>query len=131
MVAVRIAQLSDIGRVVDAYRAWGYRHGVSPEDTIWLAEDGEQLIGVVRIAAENGTFVLRGMRIAEAWRGRGIGTQMLSVLAAWLGNRECFCVPYDHLTAFYGQIGFVEIAPEVAPGFLAARLGSIDACLCG
>ncbi len=37
-VTVRLAQLSDIDGVVDGYRGWGYRHGVQPEDTIWLAE---------------------------------------------------------------------------------------------
>ena len=62
------------------------------------------------------------MRIAEKWRRRGIGSQMLRFLDAWLGNRECYCVPYAHLVEFYGQIAFVEIAPAAAPPFLADRL---------
>jgi GNAT superfamily N-acetyltransferase len=121
-VTVRAAQSSDINRIFGAYETWGYRGGIQPEDTAWLAEAADELIGVVRIAPENGTLVLRGMRIAEQWRRRGIGSQMLRVLAAWLGNRECYCVPYAHLVDFYGQIAFTEIAPDAAPRFLAERL---------
>ena len=91
------------------------------KDTAWLAEIADELIGIVRIAPENGTLVLRGMRIAEQWRRRGIGSRMLRVLAAWLGNRECYCVPYVHLVEFYQQIGFIEIATAATPSFLAER----------
>jgi hypothetical protein len=44
---------------------------------------------------------------------------MLHVVAKWLSHSDCYCVPYSHLTAFYSQIGFEEIA---APPFLGARL---------
>ena len=71
---------------------------------------------------ENNTLVLRGMRVAAQWRRHGIGGQMLWAIAVWLGKRECYCVPYVHLVEFYGQIGFVEIAPASAPSFLAERL---------
>ena len=62
------------------------------------------------------------MRVAEPWRRRGLGTQMLHVVDAWLNGRDCYCVPYSHLPSFYSQIGFTEITPESAPPFLAARL---------
>jgi GNAT superfamily N-acetyltransferase len=95
---------------------------MQPEDTAWLAEAGDDLIGVVRIASEDCTLVLRGMRIADGWRRRGVGTQMLHEVAVWLGDRECYCVPYTHLVGFYAQIGFVEIQSGAAPGFLSERL---------
>jgi len=119
---VRIARPADFGRIVAAYSAWGYSGGMTLVDTAWLAEADDELIGVVRVSPENGTLVLRGMRIAEDWRRRGIGTRMLRELAAWLGHRECYCIPYDHLVGFYGQIGFAEIATGAVPAFLAARL---------
>jgi GNAT superfamily N-acetyltransferase len=62
------------------------------------------------------------MRIAEPWQRRGLGTRMLHVIAKWLAHRDCYCVPYSHLTGFYSQIGFAKITPEAAPPFLAARL---------
>lgn len=124
---IRIAHIADLGRIVTAYESWGYKRGVSPSDTVWMAEADGELIGVVRIAPENGTLVLRGMRIAEPWRTRGIGSEMLCSLAVWLGDRECFCVPYSHLVAFYAKIGFIEIAPGTAPNFLADRLAEYKA----
>ena len=124
---IRVAQSSDLSRIIAAYENWGYTRGVAPGDTVWMAEAAGELIGVVRIAPENGTLVLRGMRIAEPWRRQGIGSAMLRVLAAWLGQRECFCMPYSHLIEFYGQIGFVETPQGPAPAFLASRLAEYKA----
>lgn len=121
-MTLRIAQVSELKRILTSYELWGYRGGIKPEDTTWLAEVADELIGIVRVAPENGTLVLRGMRIAEQWRRRGIGSQMLRAIAAWLDNRECYCVPYIHLRAFYEQIAFVEIPPATAPFFLAERV---------
>jgi len=121
-VAVRIAQSKEIERIIAAYRGWGYGGGVERTDTVRLAESEGELIGVVRVALESGTLVLRGMRIAEQWQRRGIGTRMLKTVAEWLGDRQCYCVPYSHLTGFYGQIGFVGIPPSTVPSFLALRL---------
>jgi GNAT superfamily N-acetyltransferase len=121
-VTVRIAQAPDLNRIRTAYEAWGYQGGMKAEDTAWLAEVANGLIGVVRVAPENGTLVLRGMRIAEEWQRRGIGTRMLRRVGEWLCKRECYCVPYAHLTGFYGQIGFVEVTTGATPSFLAKRL---------
>ena len=121
-IAIRIARFDDAGRIAAAYSAWGYGGGIAPGDTAWLAEASGELIGVVRVAAEHGTLVLRGMRIAEQWRRLGIGARMLTTVGLWLDGRECYCVPYTHLVPFYGQIGFVEIADDDAPTFLSSRV---------
>jgi GNAT superfamily N-acetyltransferase len=121
-VTIRIANSYDFDRILAAYKTWDYGGGIAPEDTAWLAEAADELVGLVRIAPENGTLVLRGVRIAEQWRRRGIGSQMLRVIAAWLGKRECYCIPYAHLVGFYRQTGFVETAPAAAPSFLASRV---------
>jgi predicted N-acetyltransferase YhbS len=118
----RIAQTSDTNRILSLYESLGYRQGIAPDDTVWIAEATGEPIGIVRIAPEFGVLVLRGMRVAKPWRRRGLGTQMLRILAEWLAGRDCYCVPYSHLPNFYGQIGFKEITPESAPPFLAARL---------
>ena len=104
------------------YAALGYRRTVDPADTIWVAETAEEAVGIVRVAAEQGTLVLRGMRVAEHARRRRLGTRMLHAIAEWLQDRECYCVPYPHLVGFYGQIGFAGIEPAEAPAFLAERL---------
>jgi GNAT superfamily N-acetyltransferase len=119
-VSIRIAGPIDIGRIAGAYSKWGYGGGIAPADTAWLAEAAGELIGVVRVAPEHGSLVLRGMRVAEQWQGLGIGTRLLTSVGSWLGERTCYCVPYTHLVRFYGQIGFVEIA--TAPDFLSSRV---------
>ncbi len=123
---IRITQTSDTNRILSLYESLGYRQGIAPRDTVWIAEAEAAPIGIVRIAPESGVLVLRGMRVAEHWRRRGLGTQMLRIVDAWLGDRDCYCVPYSHLPAFYGQIGFKEITPESAPPFLAARLNDYE-----
>lgn len=97
---------------------------IDPADTVWLAEIADEAVGIVRVAAEKGTLVLRGMRIAEHARRQRLGTRMLEAIAEWLQGRECYCVPYPHLVGFYGQIGFVVLDPSAAPAFLAERLAN-------
>lgn len=121
-IQIRIARPDEYSRVLSVYAALGYRRAIDPADTVWLAETGDDAMGIVRVAAEQGTLVLRGMRIAEQARRQRLGTRMLLALAEWLGDRECYCVPYPHLVGFYGQIGFVVLNPSAAPAFLAERL---------
>src|SRR5579883_1878743 len=120
-VLIRIARANEIPSISAVYADWGYGPGAAPEDTDWLAEALDRLIGIVRVAPEHGALVLRGMRVAEEWRRAGIGARMLQSVGLWLEDRECYCIPYAHLTAFYGRAGFVEIAPPDAPPFLSAR----------
>ena len=119
---IRVAAAEDTSSVSAAYHGWNYRRPIASSDTVWLAENATGIVGLVRIAREHETLVLRGMRIAEPCRRQGLGSRMLGELANWLGDRECYCIPYAHLTGFYGQAGFVEIAPDVAPRFLRDRL---------
>ncbi len=121
---IRIARPDEYNRVLTAYAALGYRRTIDPADTVWLAENPEEAVGIVRVAAEQGTLVLRGMRIAEHARRQRLGTRMLHAIGEWLENRECYCVPYPHLAGFYGQVGFAVIEPTAAPVFLAERLAN-------
>jgi hypothetical protein len=47
---------------------------------------------------------------------------LIHEIAGWLGDSECYCVPYSHLARFYGQVGFVEMEEDSAPEFLSHRL---------
>jgi GNAT superfamily N-acetyltransferase len=119
---IRIARPDEHSRVLAVYTELGYRRTINPADTVWLAESAGEAVGIVRVAAEQGTLVLRGMRVAERARRQRLGTRMLQAIAEWLQDRECYCVPYPHLVGFYGQIGFAAIDPAAAPAFLAGRL---------
>ncbi|HEX6372830.1 MAG TPA: GNAT family N-acetyltransferase [Longimicrobium sp.] len=119
---IRIARPEEHPRVLATYEAWGYGGGVQPEDRVYLAESGAELVGIVRRTREHEVTMLRGMQVAPEWRGRGIGWRLLRALVAELGAEECYCVPYSHLTGFYGGAGFVAIPEENAPPFLRPRM---------
>jgi GNAT superfamily N-acetyltransferase len=121
-VQIRVAGPSDFDCVQEAYARFDYMRPIRRDDAIWLAEDGDEVVGVVRIAREEGVLVLRGMRVVDRMQRRGIGTRLLQAVEQWLGERECFCIPYAHLVSFYAQIGFEQIEPEAAPAFLAQRM---------
>lgn len=121
-VTIRIGGAEDHPRARAAYEAWDYHGGILPEDTVFLAERGGELVGIVRLTVEHGERMLRGMWIKPDERRTGVGSQLLRALVAELRGEECACVPFSHLVGFYGQGGFVEQAEETAPAFLRERI---------
>jgi predicted N-acetyltransferase YhbS len=121
-VTIRVAAQDEHARAAQAYEAWGYRGGVRPADAVYVAEAGGELVGVVRRTVEEGVTMLRGMQVAPEWRRRGIGTRLLRAFVADLRGAECWCVPYTHLTDFYGMEGFATVPDAEGPAFLQARL---------
>jgi GNAT superfamily N-acetyltransferase len=124
---IREARADELDRVRAAYAEWGYGAGANPEDTILLAESDGELLGIVRRTDESGTLMLRGMQVAPEARGQGVGTRLLESFVRGLDGRECYCIPYAHLVAFYRRAGFEVQAPEGAPAFLAERLSGYRA----
>jgi predicted N-acetyltransferase YhbS len=104
------------------YTECGYRGGVSADDTIVATTKGNRIIGVVRLSAEGGALVLRGMQVRLEHQRRGIGSLMLRELDKLIGKRGCWGIAPTHLEGFYGQIGFNFVDAENAPEHLRARL---------
>jgi hypothetical protein len=121
-VTVRLAALDEYARVRSAYAAWGYDGGLSADDVVYVAVRGTEMVGAVRRTREHGVTMLRGMRVADAWQRRRIGTRLLGAFVADLGREDCYCVPYTRLMTFYGAAGFGAVRDEVAPPFLRERL---------
>ena len=123
---VHRARLEDLPRIRRYYERWQYRGDVRSDDTVLIVEHEGGIIGVVRLAPEHGTTVLRGMRVEPGFQRQGIGTGLLGAASAELKG-PCYCIPYAHLTGFYGQIGFQVLDPRTAPDFLAERLAGYRA----
>ena len=87
-----------------------------------LAERDGELVGIVRLVAEENVVVLRGMQVHSRFQRQGIGKRLLATVAQELDGRSCFCIPYAHLVGFYGGIGFHVIETAKAPTFLRLRL---------
>lgn len=126
-VEIRRASAEDIPQVLRFYAGRGYGGGTTPSDTVLLAEEGGRLIGVVRLAPEHGTTVLRGMQVHPDHQRRGVGSRLLARISEELGESACYCIPYAHLVQFYSQGGFDVIEPSQAPQFLKERLESYQA----
>lgn len=98
---------------------------VEPTDTLIVALSEEKPIGIVRLCFENQAYVLRTMQIHPEVQRQGIGSVILEKFDQVLKDRnivQIFCMPYDHLESFYGQIGFRKISVGEAPEFLQERL---------
>jgi|GEM_PF-472330 phosphoglycolate phosphatase len=104
------------------YRSVDYAQKLDPENFYYGAFHNNEMIGIVRLAFENGVWVLRGMQIRAAYQFLGIGTRLIKALEADIPSKDCFCLPYKWLDKFYGQIGFRTIPHEAAPAFLLKRL---------
>ena len=122
VLIVRVAREDELKRINDAYTAFRYSGKAEPKDTVILAERGSDLVGLVRGTVEQGVQMLRGMYVAPDTQRQGVGSALLRRFVELLGEHDCYCLPYTHLTGFYGADGFQPLAPEDAPVFLATRL---------
>lgn len=121
MMTIRFARPDEYEAVLIHYQACNYGGGIDDKDIVVIAQ-GTGIAGAVRICVENGSKILRGMQITPAFQRMGIGKMMLLYLTDHFDMADCYCLPYSHLKEFYGVIGFREIRPNEAPGFLAERL---------
>lgn len=120
-VQLRQAGEADLPRLLAFYQAVEYTGGVEPTDEVILAEEDGRIIGALRLCQEQGTLVLRGMRVQEEWQRQGVGTRLLQVADERIGQRTCYCLPRPHLEEFYDRIGFAPVKPASVPKFLRLR----------
>ena len=118
---------TELNRVREFYRLAGYTGGVQVGDVVVGAWRKNDLVGVVRIATEEGVRVLRGMRILPGFQRQGIGTEILGEIRLLLTGTECFAIAYAHLKDFYGKIGFCLCSEREAPAFLGRRINKYRA----
>lgn len=104
------------------YHSVGYLQPIQTDDIVFAAYSQSTIIGVVRLATEEGHLVLRGMMIAPSHQRRGVGSLMLNELKEYIGANDCFCLPHGWLESFYSQIGFVKVEEQQAPRHLQERL---------
>lgn len=126
--AVRIQLLSGakVASIVDAfYEREGKSHRARPSDLFFVAVYEDIVVGLCRFCVEEGTPLLRSMVVHSSWRSRKIGSRILDAFVDYLKTNRIgptYCIPYDHLGGFYGQIGFKVISEKDAPVFLQERI---------
>ncbi|MEO7659423.1 MAG: GNAT family N-acetyltransferase [Pyrinomonadaceae bacterium] len=53
------------------------------EGPIWLAVDGEEVIGTVSVMSDDGRLYIRSMAVTPTAQGRGVGRQLLETLESY------------------------------------------------
>jgi GNAT superfamily N-acetyltransferase len=116
----RPASPYEFASVVRLYDEGGYDGRYQASDFMLLAMVGTEVVGVVRLVDEQGCRLLRGLYIAKAWRGRGVGRRLLQATVAYL-KASCYCLAHTALLGFFGKEGFAACGDEDAPAFLIER----------
>jgi len=119
-------------------RAWAraqyqaIRFAPSPSGSVaMVAERAGQRVGLGRLVSHEvasrapAAVELGGIWTAEAARGAGVARAMVTaLLARWerIGQPgPLWCIPFTHLTAFYGSFGFAT-RPAPWPQAIAAKV---------
>ena len=121
-VMIHCGMAADFPDAQSFYASVGYSGIVTTDCIVVSAKCGDNIVGVVRLATEDGLLVLRGMMIAPSYQRQRIGTCVLREVSKVLGARECFCLAPARLEGFYGIIGFTKIQDDDAPPHLRQRL---------
>ncbi|MFB4394481.1 MULTISPECIES: GNAT family N-acetyltransferase [unclassified Pseudomonas] len=91
-------------------QAWGWREQ-------WLVEEGGEVVGFCSLSQDRQALFIRELHLLPEHRGRGIGSQVLQLLAEWAGQRR---LPLLRLMVFrsnparrlYERCGFVEMGMD-------------------
>jgi GNAT superfamily N-acetyltransferase len=121
MPSISAIELSDYPQVAALYQECGYRGGITVADTAIAAKIGDTIVAAVRLCPEGGVTVLRGMQVLPPYQRQGVGSKLLSACVPYLNAGTSYCLPYAHLVAFYGQIGFRVCHLAALPQFLQDR----------
>ncbi len=73
-IAYALLPSNHFERAQNFYDFVGYGGLLDLRDTIFVALDNDNIVGIVRLASEHDTLVLRGMQVADDYRRQGIGT---------------------------------------------------------
>jgi N-acetylglutamate synthase-like GNAT family acetyltransferase len=111
--------------LIPGAEAEGKHYRARDIDLFFVAFIENAVVGACRFCVEENTPMLRSMIIHAPLRSQKIGTKIIESFAHHLDKNSIgptYCIPYDHLGYFYGQIGFKIIKDEEAPEFLQERI---------
>ena len=107
--------------VNEFYRTMGYHSGWSDNEQAYCFLADDVVKGCVKVEKIHGIRMLRGMYLQKNLQSKGFGTLLIKHIEPVLNEATSYCLPFAHLSEFYGQIGFEKIPCESLPDFLITR----------
>ena len=102
------------------YRDCRYSARAGRGEAVYVARAEGRIIAAVRLVPkpDNHCF-LRSFCVAPSWRRQAVGRRLLQALVPVLEGRRCYCFPFTHLQEFYRSAGFIAVAAQTQPDFIA------------
>ncbi len=93
---------------------------VNGGDQVVLGTIDGEIVAVAKLAREHDVVVLRGVQVAERFRGLGLGARLLEAVSRRADGESCFVIALGELETFYARAGFRRTDAKV-PSFLVER----------
>jgi len=108
-------------QVKQFYSNMGYGGGWSENEQAYCFLVDNTVKGCVKIEKIQGVCMLRGMYLEKSLQRNGVGTSLIKHIEPELNEATSYCLPFAHLSEFYGQVGFKKVSSDSLPDFLVAR----------
>lgn len=114
----RYVRSETVARSAGYYRRRYFRRSWSPDQASLVAVHGDRVIGHLNVSREEGAMARHvaslGMAVAREWRGRGVGSALLTEAIRWareMGVEKLALSVYPHneaALALYRKFGFQQ-----------------------
>lgn len=125
-IRTRVAREADLPQIQELYAIWGHAFVYLLNDQTFVAEVDGRIVGAVRLAFEEATFVVRSLFVLKSYRKQGIAKALLATVETELGHSEAYCLPFPEQEDLFSSAGFQPIAGLTAPDFLRERKQSLS-----
>lgn len=95
-----------------------------------VAEAGSEVVGVAGMEARNDNALLRSVAVAEKWRSRGLGRQLVTRIIAEAEARGISALYLLTTSAerYFPSFGFRQVEREAVPADIRSTREFTDAC---
>ena len=125
-ISTRVAVDADLPQIQELYAIWGHAFAYLLNDQTFVAEVGGEIVGAIRLAFEDSSFVVRSLFVHQKSRGQGIAIALLQKVEMELGAAQAYCLPFPEQEKLFSSIGFISIADLTAPDFLLGRIANLQ-----
>lgn len=124
-IRTRAATEADLPQIQELYAVWGHAFVYLLNDQTFVAEVDGRIVGAVRLAFEEASFVVRSLFVLKKYRGQGIAKALLEIVESELGHSEAYCLLFPEQADLFSSIGFKTVTGLSAPEFLLSRKSNL------